>query len=243
MIGPAIGLAKLAARVPHWLACRPGSPAARRHERLALGALARGFGIAIDVDGVPADGPALFVANHLSWADIAVFGSFLDADFVSRADVADWPVIGPLARRVAPVFVERRCRASAAAQAEAIRTRLAAGRSVLLFAEGTTSDGADVLPFRSSLLAAADAARVIQPVMLRYLATDGGALSPTRMREIAWIGDDALLPNAVGLARSPVLARVEFLAPLDPAMPRKPLAAQARERIRAAYAAAPNRPR
>lgn len=243
MIGAAIGLARLAARVPSWLACPRGSPAARRHERAALGSLARGFGIAVDAMGVPAEGPVLFVANHVSWADIAVLGSFLDADFVSRADVAEWPLIGPLARRVGPVFVERRCRATTASQAEAIRARLDAGRAVLLFAEGTTSDGADVLPFRSSLFAAADAACAVQPVMLRYLAPDGTAPTPERMREIAWIGEDRFLPNAVALARAPVLARIEFLAPLAADTPRKALAAEARAAIRAAYAAAPNRSR
>ncbi len=243
MIGPAIGLAGLAARVPGWLACPARSPAARRYERAALAGIARGFRIALEVEGLRADGPTLFAANHVSWADIAVLGSFLDADFVSRADVADWPLIGPLARRVAPVFVARHCRATTATQADAIRARLSAGRSVLLFAEGTTSDGADVLPFRSSLFDAADAARTVQPVMLRYLTRDGDALDAARMREIAWIGDDRFLPNAIALARSPVLARIAFLRPLDPATPRKSLAAEARERIRAAYAAAPNRSR
>jgi 1-acyl-sn-glycerol-3-phosphate acyltransferase len=243
VIGAAIGLARLAARVPRWLGCPPGSCAARRHERAALAVLARGFGITIDAGGVPGEGGVLFVANHISWADIVVLGSFLDADFVSRADVAGWPVIGPLARRVGPVFVERRRRATTAGQADAIRARLDAGRPVLLFAEGTTSDGADLLPFRSSLFAAADAARAVQPVMLRYLAADGTALAPERMREIAWIGDDALLPNAVALARSAVRARVEFLAPRDPATPRKRLAAETRDAIRAAYAATPNRSR
>jgi 1-acyl-sn-glycerol-3-phosphate acyltransferase len=233
----------LAAHLPAWLACPARSRAARHHERAALAGLARGFGIALEVAGTPAPGATLFVANHVGWADVAVLGGVLDADFVSRADVAEWPLIGALARRVAPVFVERDRRLDSRTQAQAIRARLAGGRSVLLFAEGTTSDGSDVLPFRSSLLAAADAAEAVQPVMLRYLAPDGAALAPARMREIAWIGDDPLLPNVLALARSPVLAAIRFLPPLPTSIGRKGLATEARAAIRAAYAATPNRPR
>lgn len=243
MIGAALGLARLAARVPAWLACPAGSRAARRHEQRALADLTRDFGIEVEAGGRPASGAVLFVANHVSWADIAVLGGMVDAAFVSRADVADWPLVGPLARRAGTVFVARDRRAGTAGQAEAIRTRLRSGRRVLLFAEGTTSDGSGVLPFRSSLLAAADAAEAVQPVMLRYLAPDGSALTPERMREVAWIGDDALLPNLRALVRSPVLARVEFLPPLAAGPDRKTYAAQVRAAICAAHAAAPNRSR
>ncbi|MBO9711697.1 lysophospholipid acyltransferase family protein [Sphingomonas sp.] len=242
MIGAALGVAKLGARIPGSLGSPPDSVAASRIQRLALADLARGFGIAIEHHGQPAGPGTLFVANHVSWADVAVLGSVIDTCFVSRADVAGWPLVGPLARRAGTIFVARERRASTADQADAIRARLRSGRSVLLFAEGTTSDGADVLPFRSSLLAAADAAEAVQPVMLRYLAPDGSALPPRRAREVAWIGDDRLLPNLRALLRSPVLARVELLAPI--ASPdRKALAVQARAAIRAAHAAAPNRSR
>jgi 1-acyl-sn-glycerol-3-phosphate acyltransferase len=237
-----IGIARFAARIPAWLAAAPGSVSARRHERHGFADLAQGLGIAVDAHGEPARGATLYVANHVSWADIAVLGALVDAAFVARGDVASWPVIGRLARRAGTVFVARERRAAAASQAEAIRDTLRSGRSALLFAEGTTSDGAGVLPFRSSLLAAADAAGAVQPVMLRYLAPCGGTLTPERAREIAWIGDDRLLPSLRALLRSPVLARVEFLAPLAP-NDRKALAAQAHAAIREAHAAAPNRSR
>lgn len=241
MIRAALAAAKLAARIPRWLTCPAGSPLARLHECRAHAGLTRDLGVIVETAGAPRRGATLFVANHISWSDIAVLGGLLDADFVARDDIVGWPLLGPLARRVAPVLVARERRLGSGTQVDAIRDRLRAGRSVILFAEGTTSDGEDVLRFRSSLLAAGDCADAIQPVMLRYLAIDGSALTPRRMREIAWIGDDAFLANVRALVREPVRARVAFLEPIADRANRKLVATAARAAIRAAYAAAPNR--
>lgn len=221
-----------------WLTRKPGSVAARKLERRFFERLRGGFGLAMEVHGEPAPREGtLFVANHISWADIIVLGSLLDAHFVSRADVADWPLIGKLARRLGPVFVDRQRRHSVSGQADAIRERLRADEAVILFPEGTTSDGRGLLPFRTSLFAAADAARLIQPVSLTYAASDGSVLSPDRLAEIAWIGDESLLANAAALAGASSLAVVRLLPPIDPrAFPdRKALADHARAVIAAAY--------
>lgn len=242
MLRALLGLAAMAVRVPAWLACAPHSDAARRIERGAYAAVARGFGIETELAGTAARGPVLFVANHIGWCDIPVLGAAIDAAFVAKSEVARWPLIGALARRTPAVFVARGDRGASGTQVEAIRTRLRAGRSVLLFPEGTTSDGRGVLAFRSSLFAAADCAACIQPVALSYLDRNGLALRPERLREVAWIDDDALLASARRLARAPLRALVQLLPPL-PDLPRKQLAAEAEARIRAAHAAAPNRER
>ena len=228
-----------AAVVPRWWLQKPASAAAGRRVRRVFARFAKGFGLAIAVRGDRAPGGGiLFVANHISWADIVVLGSVLDADFVSKADIAAWPLIGRLARRLGPVFVDRERRHHVSGQAEAIRQRLLAGGSVILFPEGTTADGRALLPFRTSLFAAADAARLIQPIALVYAAPDGGALPPNRLDEIAWTGDEALLQNAAALARGATLAIVRLLPPIDPcAFPdRKMLAEHARAAIAAACA-------
>ena len=235
-----VSLAIALLRVPLWLA---SPPAARRsHERAFFVRIAKGFGLSIVQHGTPSlqDG-TLFIANHISWADITVLLSTLDADFVAKADMLRWPLIGTLARRFNPVFVERERQQRSHVQVDAIRARLLSGRSVILCPEGTTSDGASILPFRSSLLAAADAARIVQPIVLSYLTPEGEALMPSRLREVAWIGDDDLLSGAVRVAKFKTQARVEFLRPVNHHRDRKELAQELRQRMLEAYAAAPNR--
>lgn len=234
-------LAHAASLIPFWLREPGGSPAARRHEAAFFARLLRGFGIVPKPFGERSPLPGtLFVTNHISWADIPLLASMLDADFVAKADIMAWPIFGRLAQRLNPVFVARDRRRSAHSQADAVRQRLLAGRSVILCAEGTTSVGDTVLPFKSSLFEAADAATAIQPLAIRYSAIDGSALPPDRMREIAWIDDDELLPGAMRVARQRTLAQIMFLPPV-PAIPdRKALAQVTWGLVAAAYAAAPN---
>lgn len=230
-----IGAAAGSLLVVPWLVGRPGSAGARALERSLFQRVLRGVGLSLEVRGQPAplDG-TLYIANHVSWADVALFGSFIDAQFVAKSEVGEWPIIGALARRLGPVFVSREQRHSVSAQADAIRQRLRAGEGVILFPEGTTSDGNDVLPFRTSLFAAADAARRVQPIAITYVALDGTPLTPKRLAEISWTGDEGLLANAAALARHATLGIMHFLPPLDPRdFPhRKALADQARRAIR-----------
>ncbi len=232
-------------RVPAWLCCRQKSSPARHHEQAFFKTIVNGFGIRIEQSGQQSKvAGTLYIMNHISWADIPVMMAILDADFVAKSDILGWPGIGALARRFDPVFVSRDRRGQSHDQASTIRARLSAGRSVILCPEGTTSNGSTILPFRTTLFAAADAARVVQPIVLRYLDVDGGPLSPERMREVAWIGDDELLPSAMRFACRSVRANVDFLpAVFAPSGGRKPMAQLVREQMLAAYAAAPNRPR
>lgn len=230
-----IGTAAGGLRVAAWLIARSGSATARGIERRLFKRLLRGFGLGVEVRGSPAPrNGTLFVANHISWADIALFGSVIDAHFVAKTEVADWPVIGALARRLGPVFVAREQRHGVSEQADAIRERLRAGECVILFPEGATSDGSDVLPFRTSLFAAADAATRVQPVAISYAAPDGSALPASRLAEIGWTGEEGLLANAAALARHATRGILHFLPPVDPRdyPDRKKLADHARASIR-----------
>jgi 1-acyl-sn-glycerol-3-phosphate acyltransferase len=229
-------------RIPIWLT-KPASER-RRHEQLFFAALTRAFGIRIAAHGQPSAQPAtLFIVNHISWADIPVTLALLDADFVAKSDMLNWPLIGWLARELNPVFVARDQRLGSIDQVEAIRTRLRAGRSIILCPEGTTSVGSTILPFRTSLLAAADAAEVVQPVVITYLAPSGSALSADRQREVAWIDDDELTTGLVRFAREKTLARVDFVAPVQPGTDRKRLAELVRSQMLLVQAAALNRSR
>jgi 1-acyl-sn-glycerol-3-phosphate acyltransferase len=239
------GLAAAFCIIPFWLMTKPRSAAARTHERAFFSRIVKSFGVRIETHGLISPEPGtLFIMNHISWADIPVMMAILDADFVAKSDMLGWPVIGALARRFDPVFVARAERHRSHHQADAIRDRLHSGRSVVLCPEGTTSDGSAILSFRTSLFAAAGAARSIQPVVLRYLTPEGDALSPKWQREVAWIDDDDLLSGAARVARKETLARVDFLGQVVPdGANRKDLADAVRQQMIAAYAAAPNRPR
>ena len=138
-----------------------------------------------------ADGRAvLFVSNHSSWLDIPVLGGRLDACFVAKDDVGQWPVISLIAKLGRSVFVSR-ARRSTGREANLMVERLAAGDNLLLFPEGTTSDGARVLPFRSAFFAAADGQRrpIVQPVSIVYDRLGGLPTGRANRPLFSWYGD------------------------------------------------------
>jgi 1-acyl-sn-glycerol-3-phosphate acyltransferase len=183
--------------------------------------LLRGFGMRVAVHGQPLPvAGTLFVSNHISWIDIAVIGRVLDAAFVAKGEIRGWPIIGKLTQAYGCLFVEREKRGKAADQAAQLASHLEAERGIVLFPEGTTGLGTSVLPFRSSLFAlipgVAEGTARVQPVTLRYRRRDGSALSPEEQRMVGWIGDDELLPNALGLLRmGGLLAEVWFEEPVS----------------------------
>jgi lyso-ornithine lipid O-acyltransferase len=240
------GLCIALMRVPLWLVLPPASRAARFIQRRFFARLNKGLGIRIETCGAAHRQPGtLFIANHVSWADIAVLSARLDAVFIAKSDVARWPVIGALARHAGVIFIDRDRRGTSRNQIDTVFSRIAAGQSVILFPEGTTSDGTAMLPFRPTLLEAASAARIIQPVVIRYLTVAGDRPRPERLREIAWIGDDTLAEGIVRVARERTVAHLDWLEPLAvSAFPdRKVLAKELHRRMAESYAALPSRSR
>ena len=198
---------------------RLGAPGQRRLPMLFHRYVCRVLGVRITIaGGLPAQGPMLLVANHVSWLDIPVIASLMPLSFVAKSEVADWPIFGWLARLQRTVFVERSRRQATGAAAETIAGRLAAGEAIVLFAEGTTGDGFRVLPYRSALLGAArngdqDAARptTVEPVAIVYTRRGGLPLTRREMPFIAWYGDMDLLPHLKALlAGGPVDVTVSF---------------------------------
>lgn len=182
----------------------------------------RGFlrlaGVRRIVHGEPAQGGALFVANHVSWTDIPLLGSVLGGAFISMAEVAGWPVAGTFARLAGTLFVERERPGRARAQAGEIARHLQEGRKAILFPEGGTSTGETVLPFKTSLFAAAEGAgpdTIVQPVSLAYTRRGGRTLDPDKRAELAWVGEAPLVPHAAQmLSRGPVTAELLFHPPV-----------------------------
>jgi len=154
--------------------------------------------------------PLLIVANHCSWLDISVIAAVAPVVFVAKSEVAGWPLIGLLARLQRTVFVERARRHKTRDVNAEIAQRLADGDPVVLFGEGTSSDGNRVLPFRSALIgsardalaAAEHTGRVwIQPLSLAYTHMRGLPLGRHDRPRVAWYGKMSLAPHLAGLAR------------------------------------------
>lgn len=180
--------------------------------------LCRLIGMKVQVVGTPSAVPGtLYVANHSSWLDILVLGGVLEACFVSKAEVGQWPVVGTVARLGRTVFVSRK-RNHTGREAVDMRERLQGGDSIILFPEGTSNDGTRVLPFRSSFLAAAQDAQRIQPVSLVYDRL-GGLPACRRDRPLfAWYGDMDIASHFWRIARRPgARATVLLHEPADPA--------------------------
>jgi lyso-ornithine lipid O-acyltransferase len=134
--------------------------------------------------------PTLFVSNHTSYLDIEIMGATIEGSFVSKAEVSRWPIFGWLAKLQRTIFVERADRAGAARQRDEIRRRLDEGDNLILFPEGTSGDGIHLLPFKSTLFAAAEDERVmVQPVSVVYRLLDGIPLGRFYRPFFAWYGD------------------------------------------------------
>jgi 1-acyl-sn-glycerol-3-phosphate acyltransferase len=201
--------------------------------RFFWASFARNLGLEVRVVGELAsktsDRPVIFVSNHSSWVDIPVVGGVLPGSFVAKGDIAGWPIIRTIARLGRTVFVSRQ-RGSTARERDAMQAVLTRGDNLILFPEGTSSDGSRVLPFRSSFFALAEgkvpegggdgAARLplIQPVSVVYDRLNGLPAGRSSRPVFAWYGDMDIASHFWRMTQH-LDMRVTVLlhAPLDPA--------------------------
>jgi 1-acyl-sn-glycerol-3-phosphate acyltransferase len=206
--------------------------------RAALTAL----GVKVRVHGIPASRrPLLIVSNHSSWIDILVLASVADVTYVAKAEVKGWPVFGTLARLQRTIFIEREQRSRTQTQANEMADRLNAGEAVVLFPEGTTSDGNRLYAVKSSLFAAATAAAErgglvhVQPVAIAYTRIHGMPMGHYHRPVAAWPGDVELMPHLLGVLREGAIdAEISFAEPIAVTAEtnRKDVSAQAEADIR-----------
>jgi 1-acyl-sn-glycerol-3-phosphate acyltransferase len=160
-------------------------------------ALLRILGVRLHVEGTPPSPPFLLVSNHLSYLDVLVLAAIARPVFVSRADVADWPFAGRLAKSVGTIFVNRDLKRDLTRVAADIEDRLGRGLGVVLFAEGTSTDGTDVLPFKPSLLE--PVARAARPAHYASLAYETPHDAPPARDAVCWWGEMEFAPHLRGL--------------------------------------------
>ncbi len=202
--------------MPLWVGARLGWRPAERGLMLFYRGVCRIVGLTIERRGeISTARPTLFACNHMSYLDILVLGASIPGSFVAKHEIRDWPFFGPMARLSRTVFVERRIR-FAADQRDQMTDRLAAGDNLILFPEGTSSDGNRVMPYKSALFSVVEsrpggAAVTVQPVSIAYSRL-GGLPMPRYMRPyLAWYGQMLLFSHlwrVLGLA--PVTVVVEF---------------------------------
>ena len=174
-----------------------------------------------------------------------MLGSVLKGSFVAKDDMARWPVAGFMARLQQTVFISRDPRAGRAVT-DSIAGQLRSGRSLILFPEGTTSDGSDVLAFKSTIfgiLFAGDSqisACAVQPVIIRVLGVDGRPVLSQADRDVyAFYGDMHAGAHAWAFLRSKgaqIEVRFADAITADAALDRKALAGRAHAQVRAGLA-------
>lgn len=183
----------------------------RRLPRLWHGLACRLIGIRIHSHGtLERHRPLMIAANHASWKDILVLGALADVVFIAKTEVSGWPIFGLLARMQKSIFVVREEKRRTGDQVSEIAERMADGEIVVLFPEGTTSDGNRVLDVKTSLFGAAAAALplapegvvYVQPVAIAYTRVHGMPMGRYHRPLAGWPGDVGMVPHLLGVLKA-----------------------------------------
>jgi 1-acyl-sn-glycerol-3-phosphate acyltransferase len=220
---------KAARRFPHWY-----------HRQVC-----KLMGVRLTIEGqVMSDRPVLLVSNHTSWLDIPVLSAVAPVSFIAKREVSRWPFVSALARLQRTVFVDRERRGAVGDTTNEIMARLAQGDTVVLFAEGTSSDGNRVLPFKTSLFGAAKPSgkvgaqthdAVVQTLSIVYTRLHGVPFGRADRPIVGWYGDMEMQSHAWQLLKAgPLDARIRIgdPIPLDSFADRKDLARKSEDQVR-----------
>ncbi len=220
---------KAARRFPHWY-----------HRQVC-----KLMGVRLTIEGqVMSDRPVLLVSNHTSWLDIPVLSAVAPVSFIAKREVSRWPFVSSLARLQRTVFVDRERRGAVGETTNEIMERLAQGDTVVLFAEGTSSDGNRVLPFKTSLFGAAKPPVksgvqprdvVVQTLSIVYTRLHGVPLGRSDRPLVGWYGDMEMQSHAWQLLKAgplDVRIRIGDPIPLDSFTDRKDLARKSEDQVR-----------
>ncbi|UTW55090.1 1-acyl-sn-glycerol-3-phosphate acyltransferase [Kordiimonas sp. SCSIO 12610] len=177
-----------------------------------------------EIGQAPHGQSTLYVANHISWVDILVLGGILkNSSFVAKSEIAGWGMIGSVCALQKTLFINRTRRSDSLKQRDELTDRIKDGNSLILFPEGTSTNGMQVAPFKSALFSVAEMANhgldeslCIQPITLSYTEVNGMPLVRSQKPWVAWIGDmELLLHLKQFLGRARIVATVEYHAPIS----------------------------
>ncbi len=174
------------------------------------------IGVRLTIHGEAKSGNVLFVPNHISWLDIPILGALSPVHFLSKAEIKKWPVIGLLATRAGTLYIKRGEKNGAEQANSLIQHTLEKNQNVVLFAEGTTTDGR-LKKFHGRLMQSAiEAKSLVQPVAIYYPDTTAGNGKKKINRKILYIDNTLFLHsafNVLGLKRIPV--DIHFINPIS----------------------------
>jgi len=231
-------LVLLLVRLVEWPLCGQARPVTPHITRFVCRSALRILRLPLTLHGRPMSRPGAIVANHSSWLDIFVLNAVQTIYFVAKAEVADWPMIGWLARATGTVFIARKG-TEAKKQQDIFESRLQAGHRLLFFPEGTSTDAIRVLPFKSTLFEAffspaLERSMHIQPVTVVFHAPEG-----EDRRHYGWWGDMDFAGHLLKMLATPRQGRVEVIfhpeVPVDAFENRKTLSQHCERVIRTAH--------
>lgn len=227
--------------VPAWTAAWFGAwhllgigPGGRSRRLWVVRTWARGLlrilRIRVTSQGTPPAAPFLLVSNHLSYLDVIVLASLVDTVFVAKREVRRWPLFGAAASAIGCIFVDRDSPRDAIRVGEAMRETHLAGKGIVLFAEGTSTEGSSVLELRPALLHWPASEQL--PVHTAALSYHTAPADPPAGQALCWWGDMAFVSHLAGVCRlGPSEARVTFGSQTVSTAQRKELAAALRTAI------------
>lgn len=228
--------------LPLRILCSPFRRTVLSMQASTFGAWARGaaaiVGMRIRRRGTPPRPPFVLVSNHLSYMDIVLLATQVDAFFVAKSEVASWPLIGPLARSLNTIFVERGNRGDAGRVVELMQEILRAGHGVVFFPEGTSSDGSDVLRFKSALFDAP--IRMGCPVHAAAISYEAPPGWPPAGLSVCWWGEMTFPDHLYRLLQMPWFeAQLIFGEGVQTQTDRRAFADATRDAVRKGFVPAP----
>ena len=157
------------------------------------------FGIKIKTFGkVSINSPILLISNHASYLDIIILGSLFKTSFIAKKEISKWPLLGILAKLQNTIFIDRRV-SSLKNQENQIIKHLNEKKNLVIFPEGTSSDGNRVLPFKSSLFNIFEknlnSKILVQTITIVYKKINGIAMNRIERKNITWHSNMDLIPN------------------------------------------------
>lgn len=169
----------------------------------------RCLGVKIEIEGTPPEPPFFLVSNHLSYIDIPVYYYALKTTFVAKLEIKHWPVLGFMARTLGIIFIDRTNKLDLRRVNSIISKKINKNQGVVLFPEGRTSPGDEILRFRAGLLQhPVNANFDVHYAVIRYETGEG---DPPARDTVCWWQDVSLMQHLIGLASNrSITARVEF---------------------------------
>lgn len=185
-----------------WIAT-PWPAVRRRWRNLVVKRWARGMAWIVNmkmrIEGERPKAPFFLVANHLSYVDIVLVLAQLDTVFVAKQELSQWPIVGYLTKLVGTIFVDRQSRRDAVRVLDAINQRIAEGDGVVVFPEGTSSDGSDVYPMKAAMFEwAAQTEYPVRHAAIHYRTQPG---APAARDVVCWWGAMSFVPHVLELCQ------------------------------------------